>query len=162
MLLSLLLFAQQQVVPVVVEPKPSDFSPEWWIKQFTQLGFFGCLAVLALVFIYRYGSRALDAHINFMDANAKAAASNEASLRKLTELNDKQQTQLDNSVKAQAAAAAAAESLMRLHSNSNTTGEARLSRALDLIDLVVANIAPDIKEEARKHTDALRFMTHQR
>ncbi len=165
MLSSLLLLAQQATTtPAVVEAKPDPYSPDWWFDKFDKYGFNGILSFMVLFFIWKYGPRVLEAFIAYLQTSREATEKNSLAidqtsetLKKLTEMKERQQEQLTLMVESQEKTGDSASALMSLDKH-----EKRLARALDLVDLAFANIAPQAAREAKEHTDAVRYMSHSR
>lgn len=159
MLSSLMLFAQQ-ASSAIVGQKEVAYTPDWWFEKFRENGFIGCLSIVGLWLAVRYGPRILEAHVSYLNASTQATISNKEALEKQTELNEITKKQMDSVAATQAAAAAAAEALVKMHAGSSNTSELRIARGLELVELAMLHIAPQTKDEVRRLTDSIRYMAN--
>jgi hypothetical protein len=131
------------------------YTPEWWIKQLKDNGFGTLLSGLILFLLYKYAPRVIEAFVAYLQVSTETA-------RKLTEIGEKHQDQLEAIVTTQRATETTSRSMIDAQNGSRTVNELRATKYLDLIELILPHIAPQAKEESRKHIDALRAISAHR
>lgn len=147
------LLAQATIDPVV-------YTPDWWIRQLKDNGFGSLLSALILYLLYKYAPRVIEAFIAATAATTESTTANKEAIASLVEMKKGQEESLTRIVTTQESAVSSASALVDLHASAAAREELVISRACDLVELVTTRVAPDLLDEVKGHTTALRLLAH--
>ncbi len=138
------------------------YSPDWWLEKWDKYGVGSLIGLLVVVTLWRYTPRVIDAFLAYMKATAESNRKMGESTEKLAEMQRTSNESHARMAMTQEATAKSTAALVDLHGSLCNREEAVVSHACDLVETVTARVAPDLMPEVKRHTDALRLISHRR
>jgi hypothetical protein len=129
------------------------YTPDWWLAKFKENGFGSLLSALILYLLYKYSPRIIEAFIAATNATTESTAANKEAIASLVGTTAR-------IVTTQEAAVNSASTLVDLHASAAAREEKVISKACDLVELVTQRVAPDLLDEVKTHTSALRSLAY--